>query len=280
MGEERVLPVTKLVNFLFAKPALALFALLHLQPADAQYPIPNFFAMELVVFLFAIVFFLWLRARMSVEIPGATQQCMEFFLSNPMGVGVKDLLDDIVGHGSEQFLPIVGSIGLFILFCNLAGVIPGSMSPTAEKTVPLGCAVVVFLYYHWQGLRHHGAAKYVSTFMGPKDLGFPWPVTMIFKGLMLIIETISHCARLLSLTVRLWANMFVGELVYVVFLGLTVALMQYAGHLNAVGYVMGILPVGFPLILIVLHVFESILQAFIFTILPIIYLAFAVAEEH
>ncbi|MFZ3255452.1 MAG: F0F1 ATP synthase subunit A, partial [Candidatus Acidiferrales bacterium] len=129
-------------------------------------------------------------------------------------------------------------------------------------------------------LRHHGAAKYVSTFMGPKDLGFPWPVTMIFKGLMLIIETISHCARLLSLTVRLWANMFVGELVYVVFLGLTVALMQYAGHLNAVGYVMGILPVGFPLILIVLHVFESILQAFIFTILPIIYLAFAVAEEH
>ncbi|MFZ3363685.1 MAG: hypothetical protein WA153_09600, partial [Candidatus Acidiferrales bacterium] len=101
MGEERVLPVTKLVNFLFAKPALALFALLHLQPADAQYPIPNFFAMELVVFLFAIVFFLWLRARMSVEIPGATQQCMEFFLSNPMGVGVKDLLDDIVGHGSE-----------------------------------------------------------------------------------------------------------------------------------------------------------------------------------
>ncbi|MFZ3363555.1 MAG: F0F1 ATP synthase subunit A, partial [Candidatus Acidiferrales bacterium] len=106
------------------------------------------------------------------------------------------------------------------------------------------------------------------------------PVTMIFKGLMLIIETISHCARLLSLTVRLWANMFVGELVYVVFLGLTVALMQYAGHLNAVGYVMGILPVGFPLILIVLHVFESILQAFIFTILPIIYLAFAVAEEH
>ncbi|MGH9709910.1 MAG: hypothetical protein ACRD37_05150, partial [Candidatus Acidiferrales bacterium] len=99
MGEEKVLGVTKLVNWLLAKPTLALFGLLHLPPADPQYPIPNFFAMEFIVFLFAIVFFLWLRARMSVERPGATQQCMEFFLSNPMGVGVKDLLDDIIGHG-------------------------------------------------------------------------------------------------------------------------------------------------------------------------------------
>ncbi|MGB6874497.1 MAG: FoF1 ATP synthase subunit a [Candidatus Acidiferrales bacterium] len=280
MGEEHVLAVTRLVNWLFAKPALALFGLLHLQPENAQYPIPNFFAMELVVFLFAIVFFLWLRARMSVERPGATQQCMEFFLSNPMGVGVKDLLDDIVGHGSEKHLAIVGSIGLFILLCNLAGVVPGSMAPTAEKTVPLGCAVVVFLYYHWQGLRQHGVGSYVSTFMGPKDLGFHWSAGLIFKGLMLVIETISHFARLLSLTVRLWANMFVGELVYLVFVGLTVALTLFAGHLNKVGYIAGVLPVGFPLLLIVLHVFESILQAFIFTILPIIYLAFAVSEEH
>ncbi len=57
MGEEQVLGVTKLVNWLLAKPALAIFGLLHLQPANPQYPIPNFFAMELVVFLFAIVFF-------------------------------------------------------------------------------------------------------------------------------------------------------------------------------------------------------------------------------
>lgn len=279
MGEEQVLGVTKLVNWLFAKPVLALFALLHVHPASRKYPIPNFFAIELVVFAFAIVFFLWLRARMSVEKPGGTQQCMEFLLSNPMGVGVKDLLDDIVGHGSEKYLAIVGSIGLFILLCNLAGVVPGLMSATAEVTVPLACATVVFLYYHWEGVRHHGL-KYAGTFMGPKDLGFPWILSAIFKGLMLIIETISHCARVLSLTLRLWANMFVGELVYMVFVGLTVALTLYAGHKNPIGYVTGVLPVGFPFLLILLHVFESILQAFIFTILPIIYLAFAVAEEH
>jgi F-type H+-transporting ATPase subunit a len=280
MGEEHVLGVTKLVNWLLAKPVLALFALLHLQPASSEYPIANFFAMELVVFLFAIVFFLWLRARMSVERPGATQQCMEFFLSNPMGVGVKDLLDDIVGHGSEEHLAMVGSIGLFILFCNLAGIVPGFMAPTAEKTVPLGCAVIVFLYYHWQGVRHHGVATYAGTLAGPKDLGFAKIPTLIFKGLMLVIESISHLARMLSLTVRLWANMMVGELVYLVFIGLTLALTLFAGHLNKAGYVVGVLPVGFPLILLSLHVFESILQAFIFTILPIIYLSFAVSEEH
>src|SRR5579859_3581215 len=131
MGEEQILAVTKLVNWLFAKPALALFALLRIPVANTQYPIPDFFAMELVVFLFAIVFFLWLRRRMSVERPGATQQSMEFFLSNPMGVGVKDLLDDIVGHGSEKHIAIIGSISLLSLLCNLAGAVPGLESPTA-----------------------------------------------------------------------------------------------------------------------------------------------------
>jgi F-type H+-transporting ATPase subunit a len=270
MGEEHVLSVTKLVNFLFAKPALALFALLHLQPADAQYPIPNFFAMELVVFAFAIVFFLWLRARMSAERPGATQQCMEFFLTNPMGVGVKDLLDDIVGHGSDGHLPLLGSIGMFILICNLAALVPGFMSPTAEKTVPLACAVVVFLYYNYFGIRHHGPA-YAKTLMGP---------VLAISPLMVLVETISHFARMLSLTVRLWANMMVGELIYVVFLGLTVALFSFLSHGNAVGYISGVVPIGIPIILLVFHVFEAFLQAFIFTILAIVYLGLAVSEAH
>jgi F-type H+-transporting ATPase subunit a len=271
MGEEHVLAVTRLVNWLFAKPALALFGLLHLQPANPQYPIPNFFAMEMVVFLFAIVFFLWLRARMSVESPGATQQCMEFFLSNPMGVGVKDLLDDIVGHGSEQHIPLLGAIGMFILICNLASLVPGFMSPTAEKTVPLGCAVVVFLYYNYFGFKHHGPAGYGKTVLGP---------VKALSWLIGPIETFSHFARLLSLTVRLWANMFVSELIYVSFLGLTVALFSFLSHASPVGYLAGIVPVGIPLLLIGLHIFVAVLQAFIFTILAIVYLGLAVAEEH
>lgn len=271
MGEEQVLGVTKLVNWLFAKPALALFALLHVHPASTEYPIPNFFAMELLVFAFAIVFFMWLRARMSAESPGATQQCMEFFLTNPMGVGVRDLLDDIIGHGGQKHLAIIGSIAMFVLLSNFASLVPGFMSPTAEKTVPLACAVVVFLYYHWEGLRHHGVLGYGKTFMGP--------VKAISPG-MVIVETFSHLGRLLSLTVRLWANMLVGELLYLLFLGMTLSLVLFVGKHNVAGYVLGFFPVLIPIAFIVLHAFESILQAFIFTILPVVYLAFAVSEEH
>lgn len=271
MGEEQVLSVTKWVNWLLAKPALWLFHTLHLQPANHRYPISNFFAMELIVFAFAIVFFLWLKRRLSVDSPGATQQCMELFLTNPMGMGVKDLVDDIVGHGGEKHIPIMGSIGMFILLCNLVALIPGFMSPTAEVTVPLACAVVVFLYYNWHGILHHGTLGYGKTLMGP---------VLAISPLMVLIETISHFARMLSLTVRLWANMLVSELIYVTFLGLTMALFMFVAHWNPAGYVTGILPVGIPLGLALFHVFEAVLQAFIFTILAVIYLGLAVSEEH
>jgi len=270
MGEQ-VLSVTKWVNSLLGKPALLLFRALHLQPGNRDYPISNFFAMELIVFAFAIVFFLWLKRRLSVDKPGATQQCMELFLTNPMGMGVKDLVDDIIGHGAERHIPIMGSIGMFILLCNMVALIPGFMSPTAEITVPLACSVVVFLYYNWWGIRHHGPLGYGKTLMGP---------VLAISPLMVLIETISHFARMLSLTVRLWANMLVSELIYVTFLGLTMGLFVYTAHLNPVGYITGIAPVGIPLALDLFHVFEAILQAFIFTILAVIYLGLAVSEEH
>lgn len=271
MGEEQVLGVTKLANLLLAKPYVALLTLLHLHPANAEYPIPSFFAMELVVFLIAIVFFLWLKGRISADRPGATQQVMEMVLTNPMGVGVKDLVEDVVGHGSERHIPLFGTIGIFILICNLAALVPGFMSPTAEVTVPLACATVVFLYYNRHGIGHHGGLGYAKTLMGP---------VLLISPLMVVIETFSHFARILSLTVRLWANMLVSELIYVSFLGLSIALFAFLGHLNPVGYVSVVAPVGIPLALNLFHIFEAILQAFIFTILAIIYLGLAVGEEH
>ena len=271
MGEEQVLGITKLVNWLLGKPAAALLALLHVPPANPRYPIPNHIAMELVVVALSIVFFLWLKRRMSADSPGATQQCMEFILSNPLGVGVKDLLDDIVGHGAENHLALLGSISIFILISNLIGLVPGFTAPTADKSIPLGCATVVFIYYNFQGIHRHGPAGYGKTLMGPVK----WIAWLIAP-----IETISHFARILSLTVRLWANMMVGELLYASFLGLSVALFVYLGKLNPIGYVAAVVPVGIPLLLIGFHVFEAFLQAFIFTILPVVYLGFAVAEEH
>jgi F-type H+-transporting ATPase subunit a len=271
MGEEKILGVTKAVNWLLAKPALALLALLHVQPTNPEYPIPNFFAMELLVFLFGIIFFLWLKGRISADRPGATQQSMELLLTNSMGVGVKDLLDDIVGHGAERHIPMLGTIGIFILLCNLAALVPGFMSPTAEKTVPLGCATVVFLYYNWFGLSKHGPIGYAKTLMGPVPAISP---------IMVVVETVSHFARLLSLTVRLWANMMVSDLIFVSFLGLSIGLFSFLGARNPAGYVSVFVPIGIPLALSAFHIFEAVLQAFIFTILSVVYLGLAVAEEH
>lgn len=271
MGEEQVLGATKLVNLLLGKPAAALLALLHIHPANPQYPIPNSLAMELILFVAGVIFFLWLKARISVDRPGGTQQVMEILLTNSMGLGIQDLLDDVVGHGAEKFLPMIGTISIFVLVSNMFGLVPGLMSPTADKVVPLGCATVIFLYYNSFGIGKHGAGGYAKTLLGPVPAISP---------IMVIVETISHFARVLSLTVRLWANMMVSDLIFVTFLGLSVALFSFVSHLNPVGYIAVIVPIAIPLALLGFHIFEAILQAFIFTILPIVYIGLAVAEEH
>lgn len=268
--EEQILGVTKLVNALLGKPVLALLTALHIRPENPEYPVPNHIAMELVVFVFAIVFFTWLKGRLSVDNPGGTQQCMEALLTNSMGVGARDLLEDIAGHGALKYLPMIGSIGMFVLVCNLISLVPGFSSPTAEKSVPLGCAIVVFLYYNWAGVLHHGPLRYGKQFLGP---------VLAMSPIMLLVEVFSHLARLLSLTVRLWVNMFVSELLYVTFLGLTLSLFLFVGSLNALGYALAPLPLlASPFIL--LHVFVGFVQAFVFTLLPVIYLSGAVSEEH
>ena len=269
--EEQILSITKLVNWLLAKPALALLAALHITPSNPEYPIPNHIAMEFAVFLVAVVFFLWLRARLSVENPGATQQCMEALLHNSMNLGVSDLLDSNIGHGGERYLPMVGSIGLFVLMCNLISVVPGFSSPTANVSVPLGCAVVVFIYYHWCGLRKNGPIHYGGHFLGPN---------IYLSPLMVVVESVSHLARLLSLTLRLWVNMMVSELLYVVFLGLTLSLLLFAGRANVLWYGLAPVPLVVPTAFIALHIFVAFVQAFVFTILPVIYLAGAVGESH
>jgi F-type H+-transporting ATPase subunit a len=266
--EEQVLQVTKAVNWLLAKPALALLAALHIQPASREYPIPNHLAMEFLVFALAVIFFLWLKARLSVENPGIMQQCMEALLHNSMGLGVKDLLESNMSHGAEQYMPMIGSVGLFVLFCNLISVVPGLASPTAEVSVPLGCATVVFLYYHWCGLRKLGPLHYGKQFLGPSKYLAP---------LMVVTETFSHLARILSLTVRLWVNMMVSELLYVIFLGLTLGLFAFAAKLSAVGNVLAPFPLLAPVIFIILHIFEAFVQAFVFTILPVIYVSGAIS---
>jgi F-type H+-transporting ATPase subunit a len=267
---EHVIWVTVVVNRLLGKPAGALLEALHIQPANPEYPISNAVSMEILVFVVAGVFFLWLKARLSVDRPGATQQVMEMLLTNPMGVGICDLIRDNIPHGGERYLPLIGTIGIFVLWCNLINLIPGLEAPTGTVTVPLGCAVIVFVYYNLMGVIKQGIGGHGKHFLGPIPAMAP---------LMLPIEIFSHSFRLLSLTVRLWVNMLVSEMLYMIFLGMMLSIYVALAKLSAAGQAAAIFPLVIPLVFILLHIAVGILQAFVFTILPIIYVSGAV-EEH
>lgn len=260
-----------LINRLLGKPAVAILAALHIQPGNAKYPIPNYDAMLIIVLAIMVVFFLWLKSRLSVDRPGVTQQLMEGLLTNPLDLGVYDMLQDNVGHGFEKYVPMIGSIGIFILFANLISIIPTLASPTAETAVPFGCAVLVFIYYNWCGLQKNGPFGYLKHFMGPVPAVGP---------LVFVIEIFSHLARMLSLTVRLWVNMLVSELLYGIFLSLMLGFFLFLGKVTAIGYVSAPMPLLIPVLFLALHLFVALVQAFVFTILPVIYVAGAVAEEH
>ncbi len=212
--KEQVDWFTALVNKYLGALALKLLVALHITPENPNLPIPNYIAASLLVCIIAALFFLWLRPRIRADRPGATQQVMELLLTNPMGVGIRDLLDENIEHNARQYLPLVGSLSIFILFASSISAIPGFVSPTSHPAVPLACAIMTFLYYNWSGLRELGALGYAKQFAGPVP-ALSW---LIFP-----VEIISHTARLLSLTVRLWANIFASELIYLIFLALSMA---------------------------------------------------------
>jgi len=208
--------------------------------------IPDHIIFALIVFIFCCVFFPLVRRSFSMERPRKIQQLLE------VSVGFLNAqLDEIIGHGGKKYLPMIGTIGTFILLMNLMGLIPGFMSPTSRINVTLGCALVVFLYYNYLGIRKQGLLKYVKHFMGP----IWW-----LSPLMVPIEIISHLARPFSLTVRLFANIFGEDLIIAVFFILV--------------------PLILPLPIMALAIFTSFLQAFIFMVLTMVYIAGAVAEEH
>jgi F-type H+-transporting ATPase subunit a len=143
----------------------------------------------------------------------------------------------------------------------LAGIFLHDMGKTDELSYDMA-----FGYTDAGQLLGHG-----KHFLGP---------VLAMSPIMLPIEIVSNLARLLSLTVRLWVNMFVSETLYVLFLGLMLEMYLFLGHLGKVGYVSAIIPLLGPVPFILLHIFVAVLQAFVFTILPVIYVAGAVGEEH
>jgi len=239
------LAFTRFLNHRFAGFVDSLLAALHVPAVHLHAPITNAFAMELLVFFALLLYFIAVRVTLSVETPGTIQHVAEI---THEFVGSQS--ESIIGHGYERFTSYLTALLLFILIANLMGLVPGLQSPTADKVVPLGFALVTFAYYNYHGIRANGFA-YFKQFLGPVWWLYP---------LMFPIEVISHCARVLSLTVRLYANMFAGDMVTLAFFSL--------------------IPVGIPLAFLALHFGVAIIQAYVFMILATVYLSLAVAHEH
>jgi len=274
---EHVTGLTQFVNHYLGRFALALLSALHIRPENPDMPIAEHVVMGVVVLIIGTLLALVLRSRLSVEKPGAAQQIAELLLTNPLGFGIKDLLEENVHHGALKLIPFVGSISVFVLLSNLLSVIPVFAAPTADKSVPLACAILTFLYFNWQGVRHHGVGHYLLTFAGsPRQLG-DWLLAI----LLFPVELVSTSARILSLTVRLWANIVASDLLYTIFLGLfSMATVAAWSKSPVFGVVIAVLPATIPIAFIGLHIFVAIIQAYIFTVLPSVYLGMATADEH
>ncbi len=211
--------------------------------------------------------------RRPALVPTGLQNAMEGALEFVLG-----LIDDVIGPEGRRYLPLIATLGLYILFSNLLGLVPGFTAPTDNLNTTASCAIVVFLTYHWIGIRKHGPWAYLKHFAGPMPALAP---------LMFPIELISHLARPLSLTVRLFGNMLGGHILLSSFFFMTVGLSSWAlsgaagilgwliggfGTIAAVSFTVGFL---FPLKLLV-----AALQAFIFCMLSMMYIAGALEAEH
>jgi F-type H+-transporting ATPase subunit a len=190
-----------------------------------------------------------LRSRLSVENPSKFQLVLEDLIS-----GVAGMLDEWLGGQGRKYLPVVGALGAFILVGNYIGLVPGFMAPTSNINVTVGCAITTWVYYHLMGIVAQGPINYIKHFAGPAGI----PILMI--PLMFVIEIIGHLSRVLSLSLRLFGNIF-GEELVIIILGM-------------------IAPLIAPLPIMLLGLITAGLQAFIFVLLSIIYLQGAVISEH
>jgi len=240
--------IVDLVNAILGPPVVALLEAAGFHP-DHHHPIPDYLVMVLLIVAFLTVLSLIVRSRLSVENPSRFQIVMEDAISAIVG-----LLEQWIGPKGRQFLPLIGTFGFFILLGNYMGLIPGLMAPTSNINVTLGCALTTWVYYHIQGVKAQGLWNYVKHFAVPPGA----PVWM--APIMVIIETISHLSRVMSLSLRLFGNIFGEELVIII--------------------LFSIIPFLVPLPMMLLGLITGGLQAFIFVLLSIIYLQGAVAVEH
>jgi F-type H+-transporting ATPase subunit a len=212
------------------------------------YWLPDNAIMSILVAAVVAAILIPISRKLSVEAPGKLQSVLELLLT-----GLEDLIEDVVGHGmGKRFLPFICGLAFFIFIGNIFGIFYFVQPPTADPSTTFALSITAFVFYNVVGIRENGLFSYLKHFAGPLPLLAP---------LMVPIELISHLARILSLALRLFGNIF--------------------GEHTATGIFFTMFPFILPWPMMGLGIFGSLLQAFIFIMLTMAYLNGAVgAEEH
>jgi F-type H+-transporting ATPase subunit a len=237
------LALTRFLNYLFGGLIASALHVMGIPCAPAT-AINDAFALEMLVAFGLIAFFLVVRLTLSVEKPNPAQQIAEFIHEFTGSQG-----EQVIGNGYQKFQAFTTCILLFVVCNNLLGLIPGLPTPTADPVVPLGIATLTFLFYNFHGIRVHGPLGYLKEFAGP----VAWLAPLMFP-----VEIISHLARVMSLTIRLYANMLASDLLTLICFSM--------------------IPLLAPTAFLGLHLFVSLVQAYVFMLLSMIYLSMAVAH--
>jgi F-type H+-transporting ATPase subunit a len=222
-------------------------ALWHSLQHRFAWDIPDHVIMALLVLLFTTVLLAVARTRISRDNPGPLQHFLEMIVD-----GLRGLLADIIGHQGEHYLYIIGSFAVFIFISNIFGLFYFLQPPTSNPNTTFALSISAFLYYNFEGIRRQGLVHYLKHFMGP---------VLWLAPIMFIIEMIGNFARILSLGMRLFGNIF--------------------GEHTATGIFMGLVPVVLPWPMMALGIFGAFLQTFVFIMLLTVYIGGAIgAEEH
>jgi len=213
-------------------------------------------AEAIFVFLLLVLFVLVVRRQMSRHQSVIPLNKISFLNLSEIFVSfMRTFCFDTVGPKGEKYVPLAGSLFLFILISNLLGVIPGFTPPTANLNMTLAIGLFAFLYYNYQGIKEHGFS-YIKQFIGPTSSKIFIPII----PLMLVIELVSHVVRPLSLGLRLRGNIYGDHAVHGVFSSLV--------------------PYVIPIVFLCLGIFIAFIQAFVFTLLTLVYVSLAESHDH
>ncbi len=218
------------------------------------FQIPGFEAYPHVTYTWVIMIVLavvsFVATRTLHLVPTGLQNFFEVVVE-----GIVNFMRDVIGPEGPNYIYLIGTLALFILVGNLAGMIPGFTSPTNNLNTNLAMAASVFVIYHYIGLKKHGLA-YLKHFTGP----IIW-----LAPIMVPIELIGHFARVMSLSIRLFGNIMGHDIILII--------LALIGGLSAVLF-------WVPVPMMFMGIFVRFIQTFVFVLLSMIYIALALEEEH